>query len=108
MAGTPANDAPGAFARVDVEEAAARLAAVIEEERADVVTIYDPNGGYGHPDHIQVYRVGVRAEAQTGHDAVYESSMNRDHLKRLLRRSPTWRRARDRRTSTHSACRRVN
>ena len=88
MAGTPANDAPGAFANVDVDEAAARLAAVIDEEGADVVTIYDPNGGYGHPDHVQVHRVGVRAEARTGHNAVFESSMNRDHLKRLFAAAP--------------------
>lgn len=88
MAGTPANNAPGAFANVDIDEAAARLAAVIDEEGADAVTIYDPNGGYGHPDHVQVHRVGVRAEARTGHDAVYECSMNRDHLKRLFAAVP--------------------
>lgn len=88
MAGTPANAAREAFANVDVGEAGARLAAVIEEERADAVTIYDPNGNYGHPDHVQVYRVGVRAEELTGHDAVFESAMNRDVLMRMLAANP--------------------
>ncbi len=88
MAGTPENANPAAFANVDVDAAAARLAAIIEFERADSVTIYDANGGYGHPDHVQVHRVGVRAAEATGHDAVYESAMNRDHLRRLLAANP--------------------
>lgn len=88
MAGTPENRNPAAFANADVDDAAARLAALVEAERADALTIYDPNGGYGHPDHVQVHRVGVRAAEATGHDAVYESAMNRDHLIRLLAANP--------------------
>ena len=61
MAGEPTNDAAGSFATADVDEAAARLAAILREEDADVLTIYDENGNYGHPDHIQVHVVGVRA-----------------------------------------------
>jgi LmbE family N-acetylglucosaminyl deacetylase len=52
---------PDGFAAVDVEEAARKLAAVLGAEHADVLTVYDANGGYGHPDHIQVHRVGTRA-----------------------------------------------
>ncbi|NLV80454.1 MAG: GlcNAc-PI de-N-acetylase [Rhodococcus sp.] len=88
MAGTPGNDHPDAFANTDVDVVAKRLAEIIDDERADSVTIYDPNGGYGHPDHVQVHRVGARAAESTGHDAVYESAMNRDHLARLLAANP--------------------
>ena len=34
---------------------------IIRRFRPDVMTIYDPYGGYGHPDHIQVHRVGLAA-----------------------------------------------
>ena len=34
---------------------------ILDEEEPDVLTVYDDNGGYGHPDHIQVHRVGRRA-----------------------------------------------
>ena len=61
MAGEPTNDAPGSFASADIDEAAKRLARILEDEHADVLTVYDENGNYGHPDHIQVHRVGVRA-----------------------------------------------
>jgi len=84
MAGEPTNDHEGAFARADVEEAAARLADLLREEDADVLTVYDDHGGYGHPDHVQVHRVGVRAAQLAGTARVYESTMNRDHIRRLM------------------------
>jgi N-acetyl-1-D-myo-inositol-2-amino-2-deoxy-alpha-D-glucopyranoside deacetylase len=52
---------PSAFARVEVDEAAARLAAVLREVRPHVVVTYEPGGGYGHPDHVQAHRVAMRA-----------------------------------------------
>lgn len=61
MAGTPANEDPACFWQAPVEEAAARLARILAEERADVLTVYDEHGTYGHPDHVHVHRVGVRA-----------------------------------------------
>jgi LmbE family N-acetylglucosaminyl deacetylase len=84
MMGTPENDAPGAFWRADVDEAAERLAKILREEAADVLTIYDDHGGYGHPDHIQVHRVGVRAAELAGTPNVLEMTMNRDQIKRAM------------------------
>jgi LmbE family N-acetylglucosaminyl deacetylase len=66
------------FARAGVDEAAERLAEVLREEHADVVTTYDPNGGYGHPDHLQVHRVGRRAAELAGTPVVLEATINRD------------------------------
>jgi LmbE family N-acetylglucosaminyl deacetylase len=61
MMGWATNDAPGAFWRTPVEEAAARLAALMRHYRPDVVVTYDENGFYGHPDHIQAHRVTMAA-----------------------------------------------
>jgi LmbE family N-acetylglucosaminyl deacetylase len=88
MAGEPTNNDAGAFAAADVEEAAARLARLLQEEHADVLTIYDENGNYGHPDHIQVHRVGVRGAELAGTRRVYEATANRDHLQRLMELMP--------------------
>ncbi|WP_059013201.1 N-acetyl-1-D-myo-inositol-2-amino-2-deoxy-alpha-D-glucopyranoside deacetylase [Streptomyces specialis] len=60
MSGAPQNDRPSAFWRADVDEAGAALAEVIAEVRPRVLITYDPNGGYGHPDHIQTHRVAMR------------------------------------------------
>lgn len=83
MIDEPSNDNPDCFWRADVHEAATRLAAILQEEDADVFTIYDPHGGYGHPDHIQVHRVGLRAALRAGVDLVYEATVNRDHVAEL-------------------------
>ncbi|MGI8808654.1 MAG: PIG-L family deacetylase [Acidimicrobiales bacterium] len=85
MIGTPENDAPDCFWQADTEEAAARLAAVLAEEKTDVLTIYDENGSYGHPDHIQVHRVGLRAAELAGTARVYMNTINRDYVQRSLR-----------------------
>jgi LmbE family N-acetylglucosaminyl deacetylase len=85
MAGEATNSAPGAFAAAPVDEAAERLAAILREEDAEVLTVYDENGNYGHPDHIQVHRVGVRAGELAGTPRVYEATLNRDHLIALMR-----------------------
>ena len=84
MMGTPENDLPGCFWGADVEEAAQRLAKILTEESADILTIYDDNGTYGHPDHIQVHRVGVRAAEIAGTPMVFESVVNKDELTRQM------------------------
>lgn len=63
MAGTPANDHPDAFHGADLDEAALALAAIVRDERPDVVVSDDASGTYGHPDHIKANRVTVRAVA---------------------------------------------
>lgn len=87
MIGTPDNEAPDCFWKADVEEAAARLATILTEEDADVLTTYDDNGGYGHPDHIQVHRVGVRAAELAGTPTVYESTIDREGFVELFERA---------------------
>ena len=90
MAGTPDNARADAFCNVDVEVAAARLARLLVEEGADVLTVYDPHGNYGHPDHIQVHVVGVRAAELAGVAHVYEATVNRDQMVRLMASNPQW------------------
>ncbi|SDY83247.1 N-acetylglucosaminyl deacetylase, LmbE family [Amycolatopsis xylanica] len=82
MMGEPTNTEPGTFWTAPVEEAAEKLAAILREENADVLTIYDDNGGYGHPDHIQVHRVGKRAAELAGTPRVYQGTINRDAMRR--------------------------
>ncbi|MEV6611021.1 PIG-L family deacetylase [Kutzneria sp. NPDC051319] len=78
MMGWEQNSAPEAFWNASVEEAARKLAAILVEENADVITFDDDNGGYGHPDHIQVHRVGRRAAEIAGTPRVYQHTSNRE------------------------------
>ncbi|RLU99404.1 N-acetyl-1-D-myo-inositol-2-amino-2-deoxy-alpha-D-glucopyranoside deacetylase [Streptomyces griseocarneus] len=69
MMGAPQNDRPHSFWQADVDEAATSLVEVIREVRPQVVVTYDPDGGYGHPDHIQAHRVAMRAVELAGERA---------------------------------------
>jgi N-acetyl-1-D-myo-inositol-2-amino-2-deoxy-alpha-D-glucopyranoside deacetylase len=70
MMGTPANGHPRAFWGADLDEAARHLLEVLGEVRPQVLVTYDPNGGYGHPDHIQSHRVAMRAAELARADGV--------------------------------------
>ena len=61
IAGVPPDADPRCFALADVDEAAASLVEVIAQVRPRAVVTYDPDGGYGHPDHVQAHRVTMRA-----------------------------------------------
>jgi N-acetyl-1-D-myo-inositol-2-amino-2-deoxy-alpha-D-glucopyranoside deacetylase len=61
MRGAPQNHREDAFWHAEVDAAASYLVTVIREVRPQVLVTYDPDGGYGHPDHIQAHRVAMRA-----------------------------------------------
>jgi LmbE family N-acetylglucosaminyl deacetylase len=69
------------FVDADLDEAAGRLAEILAEERADVLTTYDPNGGYGHPDHVRVHAVGQAAADLAGTPALLEATINRELMR---------------------------
>jgi len=65
MKGTP----PRAWQRfidADSEEAVGALVEIIRDLRPHVVVTYDPNGGYGHPDHQHAHEVTTAAVAASG------------------------------------------
>jgi LmbE family N-acetylglucosaminyl deacetylase len=80
MAGDPANDAAGSFWSADVDTAGAQLARLLREEDADAVVVYDEFGIYGHPDHVQVNRVGRVAADRAGVATVYDATVDREYL----------------------------
>ena len=84
MIGTPENEHPDSFWQADVEEAARRLADILVEEQADVLSIYDENGVYGHPDHIQIHRAGERAAELAGTPRVFMSTVDKDRMMQLM------------------------
>jgi LmbE family N-acetylglucosaminyl deacetylase len=65
MKGWAQNDEPSSFVRQPVAEVAARIAAVIEQERPQVVVTYDANGFYGHPDHVATHVATMDAVVAT-------------------------------------------
>jgi len=56
------------FIDADPVESVGALVAIIRELRPHVVVTYDPNGGYGHPDHIHAHEVTMAAVAASPGD----------------------------------------
>ncbi|MEM9747425.1 MAG: PIG-L family deacetylase [Actinomycetota bacterium] len=89
MTGWDQNADPSSFHQSDLDEAAERLATILRDEAADVVTIYDWHGVYGHPDHIKVHTVGKRAAELAAASGlaglrVLEATANRDEMIRQM------------------------
>lgn len=78
--------APGAtFVTADRGDATARLAQILHDLDADLLTIYDARGGYGHPDHRRVHEVGLRAAREAGTPLVLAATLDRTLLQRVVR-----------------------
>jgi mycothiol S-conjugate amidase len=61
----------GCFALQPVDVAAAPLVRMIREFRPQVITTYDENGGYPHPDHIMCHKISVAAFDAAGDPDAY-------------------------------------
>jgi N-acetyl-1-D-myo-inositol-2-amino-2-deoxy-alpha-D-glucopyranoside deacetylase len=71
MAGTPENQNPQAFINAPADPVVRQLVEIIRRVRPEVVVTFEPNGGYGHPDHIAIHNYTVRAFHLAGDAAQY-------------------------------------
>lgn len=70
--GDPLPDLPaGCFALESLEVATEALVRVVRAFRPHVMTTYDENGGYPHPDHIMCHNVSVAAFRAAGDPSAY-------------------------------------
>jgi len=75
---------PDAFCNVPLEESTARLVALFEKYRPDVVIADDDMGGYNHPDHLRAHRVASDAIEQCGIPAkFYVSAFGRSMFDKM-------------------------
>jgi LmbE family N-acetylglucosaminyl deacetylase len=64
---------------------AGRIAEVCDEEAADVLVGYDPSGGYGHPDHLQVHRATrSAADLCARPPRLFEATLPREPIARAV------------------------
>lgn len=76
----------GRLVDAPVEEAARAVAAILEEENAEILTGYDGNGGYGHPDHLHVHRIARSAQRLASRrPLLLEATLDRTWLVRIVR-----------------------
>lgn len=71
MPGAADNEHPEAQIRHPVEEVAARVVKYIRLLKPDVVSTFDPIGGYRHPDHIHIHKATTLAFERANDPAFY-------------------------------------
>lgn len=80
MSGAPENDDPRALARAHLFEVAEKLTRLIRRHQPHVLLTFDPNGGYGHPDHIQIHQAALIAYFVAGDARAYPEQVTREGL----------------------------
>jgi LmbE family N-acetylglucosaminyl deacetylase len=61
MAGSPENEDPRAFINAPTDQVVQLLVAIIRRLQPHLIVTFEPNGGYGHPDHIAIHHHTVAA-----------------------------------------------
>ena len=71
MAGTTENQDPRSLAQASAADVVGKLVGIIRHFRPQVMVTFDETGGYGHPDHIAVYRHTTSAFYAAADEAQY-------------------------------------
>ena len=74
MDSTPENKDPRAFVNADEDEAVGRIVAVIRDFRPTVIVTFDESGAYGHPDHVAIHHLTVKAFHAAGDATRYPAA----------------------------------
>lgn len=78
-------DVVGGFASASRFTVGQRIADICDEESADVLVGYDPSGGYGHPDHLQVHRSTRAASVLCARPPrLFEATLPREPIARAV------------------------
>ncbi|MFN2203405.1 MAG: PIG-L family deacetylase [Caldilineaceae bacterium] len=94
MRGAPENDHPKALVQQPLNSLSEEIADYMQRLRPQVVITHDPNGGYGHPDHIHIcqatttafYQLAVKNARSNGDGQMWPSKLYYTAFdKRLLR-----------------------
>ena len=75
--------ADGGAGEWPMEALVARMVAVIEEVRPDVVVTFGPDGVTGHPDHVAIGRATTEAWRRIGIGRLLYPAITEDHLARF-------------------------
>lgn len=79
-------DQPGGLAGADAGAVADRIRDLLGDESVDVVVGYDPSGGYGHPDHLAIHRIGrALAGSLPGTPRLFEATLPREPIAGAVR-----------------------
>ncbi len=71
MMGTAENNDPRSLWRANVLQVAVKVTRIVRRHQPQVMLTFDPNGGYGHPDHIRAHQAATMAYYLAGDPRIF-------------------------------------
>ncbi len=80
MIGTPPNDDPRCLWQANLLEVTEKLVRLVRRHKPQVLLTFDPNGGYGHPDHIKIHQAALMAYFVAGDARIFPEQISKEDL----------------------------
>jgi len=80
MIGTPENVDPRCLWQANLMEVVEKLVRLVRRHKPHVVLTFDPNGGYGHPDHIKIHQAAMIAYFVAGDARIFPDQIAKEDL----------------------------
>lgn len=80
MMDTKENIDPRCFWQANLLEVTEKLVAIVRRHKPQVILTFDPNGGYGHPDHIKIHQASLMAYFVSGDPRVFPEQITKQGL----------------------------
>ena len=80
MIGTPENNDPRCFWQANLMEVTEKLVRIVRRHKPHVIVTFDPNGGYGHPDHIKIHQAAMMAYFVAGDARIFPDQISKEGL----------------------------
>lgn len=80
MIGTPENNDPRCLWQANLMEVTEKLVRLVRRHKPQVMLTFDPNGGYGHPDHIKIHQAAMIAYFVAGDARIFPEQIAKEDL----------------------------
>ncbi len=80
MIGTPENSDARCLWQANLMEVTEKLVRLVRRHKPQVILTFDPNGGYGHPDHIKIHQAAMIAYFVAGDARIFPEQITKEDL----------------------------
>ena len=80
MIGTLENNDPRCLWQANLLEVTEKLVRLVRRHKPQVMLTFDPNGGYGHPDHIKIHQAAMIAYFVAGDARIFPDQITKEGL----------------------------
>ena len=80
MIGTPENNDPRCLWQANLMEVTEKLVRIVRRHKPHVMLTFDPQGGYGHPDHMKIHQAAMMAYFIAGDARIFPEQVSQEGL----------------------------